>query len=201
MSCVASAVAACSGGPGLPKLPAVSGLIELEQKIEISITVSDQGLEKQLISGDVDFGFEFGRPSDPAIRFRSSAKHPVIAVATPEFVAERKVTNVIELSEHPFLFFTRLGQFRCWPPLFSIGPVFGRFNDAGLAREAALLGLGWSVLPKMTVEKELEEGKLVVIPGWQGQEAFGVWWTTGRDSLKPWVDWATHWLSLLQLEK
>ena len=34
MSCVASAVAACSGGPGLPKLPAVSGLIELP-KVEL----------------------------------------------------------------------------------------------------------------------------------------------------------------------
>ena len=34
MSCVAAAVAACTGGPGLPKLPTVSGLIELP-KVEL----------------------------------------------------------------------------------------------------------------------------------------------------------------------
>ena len=163
----------------------------------ISVVSSDEGVEKLLLSGQADFGFDCGRPVDPLIAYKAVARESFVLVASKDYIKSNKIKQKNDLKDNDYLHFSRSA-------LYSVsnnsGEVlkrtFGTFNDISTLREACKLGLGWSVLPYYAVVSELKNGELKIIPGHKNHPMmFGVWWVRERKSISPWVEKALLWLS------
>ena len=175
----------------MPKINQLAGISDTT----ISIKSSDDGIEKLLLSGQADFGFDCGRPTDPLIAFKTVAKESFALVASKDFIKKHKIKNKQDLFNADYLHFTRSS-------LFILGNDdgskrnFGTFSDISTLREACKLGHGWSILPYYTVVSELKEGTLKIIPGHKSNHMlFGVWWVRDRKSISPWVEKALLWLA------
>ncbi len=175
-------------------LPKINDLTN-ESEATVSIVSSDNGIERLLLSGQADFGFDCGRPTDPLIAHKTVARESFALVASKEFIKKNKIKHKSDLKDSDYLHFTRSA-------LYILGNdegakrSFGTFSDISTLREACKLGYGWSILPYYTVVSELKEGSLKIIPGHKSQAMmFGVWWVRERKSISPWVEKALTWLS------
>lgn len=181
--------------------PALSELVAAETGVTLSVLTAEGGVEKILLAGDADIAFDFGRPHDPMVRFKSVVPFQSVVVASPEFLRRHGADSAERLRELPFLHFDRLRPPSLWQAGTDIPHVVARFNDIGVVAEACRLGLGWAVLPLFAVKRDIEAGTLVSIPvGDLPQESLGVWWTAGRSALQPWVERAIRWLRTVTLE-
>ncbi len=161
----------------------------------VSIMSSDNGIETLLLSGQADFGFDCGRPTDPLIAYKTVARESFALVASKDYVKKNKIKHKEDLNDADYLHFTRSA-------LFILGNddgskrSFGTFSDISTLREACKLGHGWAILPYYTVVNELKEGSLKLIPGHKSNPMlFGVWWVRDRKSISPWVEKAQLWLA------
>lgn len=165
-----------------------------EEDMSISIISSDEGIEELILSGKADFGFDCGRPRDPLVSFKRVAKEPFTLVASPKFIKRFKIKNFEDLESHYHLKFGRNPN-SILDLDVEATKYYGTFSDIQTLREACILGYGWAILPKYTVNKELKEKQLAVIPGLNVEdEKFGIWWLRERKSLDPWIKKATKWL-------
>lgn len=181
--------------------PALTELIATETGVTLSVLTAEGGVEKLLLAGEADIAFDFGRPQDPMVRFKSVVPFESVAVASPEFVRRHGIDRSDRLKELPFLHYDRLRPPAPWQPGTDIPNVVAQFNDIGVVAEACRLGMGWAVLPRYAVRKELEAGQLVVISAGEiAQESLGVWWTAGRTTLQPWVERSLRWLKTIAIE-
>jgi len=155
----------------------------------------ESGIERALLDGQAELGFDCGRPVDPAIRFRAVVPEPFAVVAAPSFAAGHRARRAPDLVGLPYLDYVRapvaslLARDRELPALAAAS------NDIASVREAALAGVGWAVLPAYAVAREIAAGALVELRGWEIRpERFGVWWLASRSSVDPWVARAVAWL-------
>ncbi|MBC7714675.1 MAG: substrate-binding domain-containing protein [Rhizobacter sp.] len=175
----------------MPKINNLTG----DNETTVSIVSSDNGIERLLLSGQADFGFDCGRPTDPLIAFKTVARESFALVASKDYIKKNKIKQKSDLNDAEYLHFTRSS-------LFILGNddgskrTFGTFSDISTLREACKLGHGWTILPYYTVVSELKEGTLKIIPGHKSNHMlFGVWWVRERKSISPWVDKALLWLA------
>ncbi len=167
---------------------------------EISVITHEEGIEALLLRDEVDFGFDCGRPTDPAIRFKLLKAESFGLFASPKFLKERQAANLDDLLLLPHLNYRRVPAARYLELDHELSGVFASFNDLGAAREACVAGLGWAVLPTYAVRTELAAGTLKEVPHGKIQaEKYGVWWVRGRDSLSQYVSNASAWLSKQKL--
>lgn len=166
-----------------------------DNETTVSIMSSDNGIEKLLLGGQADFGFDCGRPTDPLIAYKTVARESFALVASKDYIKKNKIKRKEDLSDADYLHFTRSS-------LFILGNddgakrSFGTFSDISTLREACKLGHGWAILPYYTVVSELKEGTLKIIPGHKSNHMlFGVWWVRDRKSISPWVEKALIWLA------
>ncbi len=166
----------------------------------VSIVSSDDGIEKLLLSGQADFGFDCGRPIDPLIAHKTAARESFALVASKDYIKKNKVKHKSDLNEADYLHFTRSS-------LYIAGSgentkrSFGTFSDISTLREACKLGHGWAILPYYTVVNEIKEGTLKIISGHRSQPMqFGVWWVRDRKSILPWLEKAQVWLAKQESE-
>ncbi len=180
-------------------IPQIRTLIG-EKDVSVSLISSDEGVENLLLSGKADFGFDCGRPNDPAIAFKKIVKESFVCVAAPKFVAKRKVAKFQDLQIDDCLKFMRT-ELSMLDLEIDTGWYFGIFSDIASQREAALMGFGWAIIPYYAVAREIEKDELVIIPGKKFEEEnYGVWWA--RSKSKPEVleiiEKAKNWLKTLE---
>jgi DNA-binding transcriptional LysR family regulator len=180
--------------------PRVGELMREEEKSIVSLFAAEEGVEKRLLAGEADIGFDCGRPQDPEIRFRQVTPEPFSVVAAPAFIERHKVSNVREVLPLGNLQYQRATATALLGLADDVPYVRATFNDIASAREACCAGLGWAVLPTYAVRRELDAGILSALGGCEvPEEQFGVWWLRERPALEPWVERCMKWLSGITL--
>lgn len=175
--------------------PRLGELISEEDTTIVSLYAGEEGVEKRLLAGEADIGFDCGRPMDPEIRFRQVTPEPFSVVAAPAFVERHKVTKAQEVLALANLQYQRATATALLSLADEVAHVRATFNDIASAREACCAGLGWAVLPTYAVRRELDAGALIALPGYDvSEEHFGVWWLRERPALEPWVERCVTWL-------
>ena len=68
-------------------------------------------------------------------------------------------------------------------------------SELNSLREALVHGFGWSFLPAYSVQRELREGTLKVIPGFNIEPMyFGVWWNKNSKPEATLLEFCVQWL-------
>ncbi len=175
--------------------PRLGELLAEEETTIVSLFAAEEGVEKRLLAGEADIGFDCGRPTDPEIRFRQVVPEPFSVVAAPEFVARHGASVARELIPLANLQYQRATATALLGLPDEVPKVRATFNDIASVREACIAGLGWAVLPTYSVRRELDAGMLRALPGYDvPEEHFGVWWLRERPALEPWVERCVKWL-------
>jgi DNA-binding transcriptional LysR family regulator len=171
-----------------------------EKTATVSILTSDDGIEKELLSGRADIGIDCGRPEDPLIRFKTVLPEPYVVVASPAFLRKHGIKTKDELLRTPHLKFNRDSALRLLELQNDLPNIAMTFNDLSSLRVACCKGLGWATLPRYTVLEEVKKGDLRSLTGWSIQpRSFGVWWVRERRSSMGWVEDTIQWLSQQKL--
>jgi DNA-binding transcriptional LysR family regulator len=174
-------------------VPNIKDLIG-EDHTRASIMTTDEGIESYILEGKADFGFDCGRPIDPAVSFKVMAQEDFVYVASAKYCRSKKVETTKDL-----VMADRLYLKRCENILHDEAserpPYFGIFYDLATIREACLYHHGWATLPYYAVKNEIIAGKLIIIEGAKlEKDQYSVWWKRERDSILPWIKKAKDWL-------
>lgn len=181
-----------------------SSLKELEDlfpKTQLRICAFEQGVEQALTDGLVDIGIDCERPFNPDISYRLCLSEEIVAVCTPEFkkrhMQEFKSGEFFGL---PHLLCDRLNPDKILKKSDNRLNIRASFNDISTTRTACLQSLGWAVLPRYTVNREIEEKKLVVVDSTPvGMSNYGIWWLRNRKSIEPLAMKLKNWLEKIEL--
>lgn len=139
-----------------PKLKHIRMKCEVKR---VSVLSSLSNIENALLQGEIDIAISCQIPIDPSIRRKKLIKGPMIPIALRSFaIPIRKNSDV---SGFPFLEHENLPFRRLFPNSPKEPEISFRFDSIGAIRGAIIAGLGWSVLPKYAVARELEEKTLV----------------------------------------
>jgi DNA-binding transcriptional LysR family regulator len=175
--------------------PRLGELLHEHETTIVSLCAAEEGVEKRLLAGEADIGFDCGRPTDPEIRFRQVVPEPFSVLAAPSFIEKHCVTGARELLPLAHLQYQRATAATLLGLPDDAPRVRATFNDIASVREACSAGLGWAVLPTYAVRRELDAGVLVALPGYEvPEEHFGVWWLRERPALETWVERSVAWL-------
>jgi DNA-binding transcriptional LysR family regulator len=179
-------------------LPQARGLIG-DEDISVSIISSDAGIERLILAGQADFGFDCGRPYSPSIAFKRIVRERFVTIAAPIFIERSHIADFSNLKDKDHLRFMR-NEGAVWDLDVEASHYFGTFSDMASLREACKLGFGWAVIPYYAVKKELNEGSLVEVLGKEfADQKFGVWWLRERKNIAAWVERAAKWLEQQEL--
>lgn len=146
--------------------------------------------------------FEFDRdPFDAAVHFGEAdwpgaelmlLRHETsIPVASPSFAQQHHISTPEKLAQVPLLHLaTRPDAWERWLATAQLpaenlrGMLFDQFSTLG---EAAIAGLGAALLPVFLIEKELEDGRLIRLPGpaMESGGAYYLAWPRERASYAP----------------
>ena len=143
-------------------------------KVNLKISYSTETVN--LIDSGFDMAIRIGNLADSNLRARQLMDGYAEIFASPELIAKfgmPKVPQDLIDGDYPWLIPPMWSEL-CLHRIDNLDefmkvPLKGRFNlDNGEAeKQMAMLGAGIAILPKMYVEKELEEGSLVqLLPDW-----------------------------------
>lgn len=165
-----------------------------DEDISVSIISSDTGIERHILTGLADFGFDCGRPHSPNVAFKRLINERFVVVASKEFIERFNIRDFADLPNRDHLKFMRT-EGTVWDLDVEARHYFGTFSDMANLREACLLGYGWAVIPFYMVKKEIDDKRLCIIKGKEfPDQKFGVFWLRDRKNLLPWIEKATAWL-------
>jgi DNA-binding transcriptional LysR family regulator len=147
-------------------VPAVHDFNRAHPEVEVAIYLADQTLDP--IEHGFDLAIRFGEQPDSALVGRRLCVLPRVVCATPSYLERRGMPQRPEdLSRHECLRHLNVAKESRWSfdgPHGPVSvPVHGRLsaNSSGLLREAIMSGYGIGIVPRYTVERELESGALV----------------------------------------
>lgn len=162
--------------------PGILSLQKMLPNTQLSVFTFEYGTEEALLKGRVDVGFDCGRPFDPGIAYKLLLPEPIVAVCTGAFRRKHeKEMREKRLYQVPHLLCERLYPDQIFSERENKIQVRATFNDIATARAACLAGAGWSLLPRYSVERELQAGTLEVIEAKRmGEAQYGVWWPRSR---------------------
>ena len=124
-----------------------------------------------LVRDGYDVALRASSDMPPGLVARTVARHKVIAVASPAYLAEKGTPRTVkDLRKHRCITGFARGELpqSAWPVGGGSVHVDGVFssNDIGLLRDAAVRGLGIAALPALIVNDLVARGVLVhVLPG------------------------------------
>lgn len=160
----------------------------------VHVITAEDGIERLLLDGEADLGFDCGRPVDPGVRHTRVLGEPFAVVAAPSLLRRHRIETASHLKRLPWLSYRRERAPLPELPVELADPILAS-NDLAVVREMALAGHGWAVLPRYCVRRELDEGKLQEVAGWSLPAAeFGVWWARGNARAGDWLPRAVRWL-------
>lgn len=171
------------------------------QDREISISVFEAGTETALLEGRIDLGFDCGRPRSPDVFYKPLIDEEILTLATPRFyLKHRAAFQNGDFSQAPHLLYDRM------PPDKYMGhggrqvKVLLQANDIASVRRMCLQGIGWALLPKYSVQDELDAGLLRPChPQRYESDRYGVWRLRSRKHLATDFTSACQWLSAIKL--
>ena len=148
--------------------PVVARFAKLHPKLRISLILEDR--ETDLIDEAADLAIRIGYPGDSSMIARAIALVPRHACASPEYLERRGYPEAPEdLSHHDCLHYNLISEREEWTFLGDNGEqtlaINGSFcsNNGDVLLEAAMQGLGITLLPDFIVEEGLADGRLVKI--------------------------------------
>ena len=147
---------------------ALHRFIELEPGVSLSVTLDDRLVD--LVEGDYDVALRVVPASGLRGVARKLGTDRVVVVGSPAYLARAPaIATPFDLIQHSCLRNAALPVRVDWrldtrTQSFTV-PVRSRFESAdfGLLHEAALAGIGLLVTLRMTVESDLEAGRLVQV--------------------------------------
>lgn len=157
-------------------VPALVQFMQQNPGCACRLISSDQKLD--LADGNLDLAIRVGWLSDSTNQARRIGTFRQIAVASPDLV--ERFTDVdcpAELADRPSISIATLPNANCWAfrradqmVEVEVHPRIA-VDTTQAAREAALLGAGFAVLPDFLVSEDIRQGLLVELAkGWQLQE-------------------------------
>jgi len=183
--------------------PAFAQLQAAVPEATFTLYVFEQGIETALLNGEVDMGFDCGRPYSPEIQFRNLIEEEIVAVASPRFLKKHSISKISDALNSPSLEYSRLPLRQTLSRLLAAklaDPPLVFCNDLATLRSMCLANLGWSVLPYYVVRQEIANKQLALIPGWSSlDKQYGVWHLRSRAPLRPYVEAASGWLKTIKL--
>ncbi len=181
--------------------PAINELIALFPNTVLTINSYENGTEEALLKGQIDVSIDCDRPNDPEIGYKLILDEPIIAVCGKNFFKAHK--EKIESKNYfnlPYLLCERLHPDKILSRLENHSGVVAKFNDIATTRAACVESIGWSLLPKYAIQKELAAKTLIQIDLTNyGKSKYGVWWIRNRNYLKGTIDKLNSWLKEKEL--
>mgnify|MGYP001818137800 FL=1 len=150
------------------RAPLVVRFAKLHPKLRISLILEDR--ETDLIDAAADLAIRIGHPADSSMIARAIAPVPRHACASPEYLERRGYPESPEdLLHHDCLHYNLISEREEWTFLSDNGEqtlaIRGNFcsNNGDVLAEAAVQGLGITLLPNFIVEEGLAGGRLVKV--------------------------------------
>ena len=117
----------------------------------------------------LDAAIHHGTPDWPDTDCTLLMRETVTPVATPQFLAGRKVLTAADIAHLPLLHMaTRPGAWSEWFDHQGLDAPTGpgmQFEQFGTVAQACMAGLGVALLPEILIAGELQRGQLVPAPG------------------------------------
>lgn len=150
----------------------------LQSSFQIQVLTELGSFESALMDGRVDFILSCGKPVDPTIKFKKLKSFPMTCVSS-------KRVKVKELTAMPAIEHTGL-TIRSLVP--EMNPeIVAQFDHISGVRGAVRAGMGWTILPKYSVQRDIDLGDLfeVKIDGLDAiKEDFSLWYMRDYSNLE-----------------
>lgn len=135
---------------------------------DIVVNIAAHSEPFDLTEEDFDLAIHYGQPVWARATCTYLCSEVILPVASPALLASHPVTEVDDFASTPLLHLaTRPRQWADWfeenGGTGSIGYHGHRFDQFNMMIEAAIIGLGFALLPKYLIEEELEAGRLKVV--------------------------------------
>ncbi len=145
-------------------IPKLARFQRLHPDIEVRVQASNEPLEQ--ISTPYDVAIRFGRQAGPGSRACISLQGGQLPFCRPDILTERPIGSVSDLKEHTFLHVALYaGGWQEWLALAGepgLQPARSvTFEDAYMAIQGAIDGLGIIIAPVAFVLDDVAEGRLV----------------------------------------
>ncbi len=174
-------------------------LLEMLPGVDFSIASRDVGIEEALLLGEIDLGFECGRPLSPEIVYRHEAVEDIVAVASIGFMKTQDLGKKGAFEGAPHIHCERLKADRVTKGKWVGSNIAIRTNDIATARELCVHGAGWALLPLYCIRDELKDQRLKTIDEQRFQEQYGVWMVRNRAGLATEFESLRQWLRGVRL--
>ena len=146
--------------------PLVARFAGLHRKLRISLILEDR--ETDILDAGADLAIRIGYPADSSMIARAIAPVPRYACASPGYLERHgRPGSPEELLHHDCLHYNLISEREEWTFLGEGGEetiaIRGSFcsNNGDVLAEAAMQGLGITLLPDFIVEEGLADGRLV----------------------------------------
>jgi len=144
----------------------ITAFLKAHPNVRLTVDASTRLVDLQ--REGYDLALRASSQLEPGLVGRTVARHQVIAVASPHYLAERGTPRTAkDLKRHRCLTGFARGELpqSMWPAARGGVRVEGAFssNDLGLLRDAAVAGLGIALLPQLILREALESGALVQV--------------------------------------
>ena len=148
--------------------PLVARFAKLHPKLRVSLILEDR--ETDLIDEAADLAIRIGYPADSSMIARAIAPVTRHVCASPEYLEHRGYPELPEdLLQHDCLHYNLISEREEWTFLGDDGEqtlaITGSFcsNNGDVLLEAAMQGMGITLLPDFIVEEGLANGRLVKV--------------------------------------
>jgi DNA-binding transcriptional LysR family regulator len=149
--------------------PVLFALMARHPRLEIALDLDDRFVD--LVGRGYDLGIRIGRLADSALVGRKLAVSRRLTVCSPDYAVRRGVPKTpAELRDHDCIGYANAATTHVWQFQTKAGEtlsvhVEGRFvgNNGEADRDAAIAGLGVSVLPRFLLCDALRSGALIEV--------------------------------------
>jgi len=176
-------------------LPDYSILKNKLPQTEFMFRSYEAGTEKALLEGQIDIAIDCGSPYSPEVSFKTCVRESMILCCHIDFYNKHKAQFKKSLFEEiPHIRYDRMRIDKYYPHIKTAQTAL-HFSDIVNARDACLLGYGWTLLPVYMIQDALKKKSIVQLSPQTASEKYGVWWLKRRPSLANESQHFIHWLS------
>ncbi|MDF1608666.1 LysR family transcriptional regulator [Hoeflea sp. YIM 152468] len=135
---------------------------------DIVVNIASHSERFDLVEQDFDLAIHYGQPVWARASCTYLCSEVILPVASPALIASHPVAAIDDFTGTPLLHLaTRPRQWVDWfeqnGGTGAIGYHGHRFDQFNMIIEAAIIGLGFALLPKYLIEEELSSGRLQIV--------------------------------------
>ena len=160
-----------------------------KEDLNISISVPKNDLEMSLIDGSVDYVIVCHPPENPEIEHRQIAEEKWVLVAPiqwKKFILNNKENIFNYLKDKPFIRHSDLNHDLFLPNFADLKQSDIQIDNFIGIRSAVCAGIGWSLVPKILIERSVQEEQIFQIPYDIAihDRKICIWWLRNRYEIK-----------------